>query len=83
MDELLSTLEAQFEDEGYTVADVTRNRDRIRVVLLEAGAEADQLRTITHEAVPEDEVLGLDVVTESVEGSDGMNTVVTFRHRPS
>lgn len=83
MDELLSTLRDSFENEGFTVADVSRNRDRIKVVVLTAGASAEELRSSTYEAVPEDAVLGLDIQTESVEGYDGMNTVVTFRYRPS
>lgn len=81
MDELQTALRDTFEANGFDVAEVSRNRDRIRVVVLEEGANAEELRAITHDAVPEDEVLGLDVVTESVEGYDGMNTVVTFRHR--
>lgn len=82
MDELQTTLRETFEANGFDVADVSRNRDRIQVVVLTTGANADDLRSSTYEAVPESDVLGLDIRTESVEGYDGMNTVVTFRHRP-
>lgn len=81
MDELLADLRTAFEEEGYDVADVSRNRDRVRVVLLAEGANAEPLRSITYSVVDEEAVLGLDVTTESVEGQEGMNTVVSFRHR--
>jgi hypothetical protein len=77
----LQALREAFEDSGYEVEDVSRNRNKIRVVLLEEGAPAEDLRSITQEVVDADEVFGLNVTTESVDGHDGMNTVVTFRSR--
>lgn len=82
MDDLLGDLKNAFEESGYEIADVSRNRDKIRVVVPEAGAKAETLRSITYDVVPESEVLGLDVTTESVDGQEGVSTVVTFRHRP-
>jgi hypothetical protein len=83
MDDLLTDLRDRFEDGGYDVVTVTRNRGRIRVVVRGTGMETDALQSLTYDVVPESDVLGLDVKTESVEGSDGMSTVVTFRHRRS
>jgi len=77
----LQTLRAAFEDGGYEVGDVSRNRNQIRVVLLEEGAPAENLRSITYGVVDEEAVFGLNITTESVDGHDGMNTVVTFRSR--
>ena len=83
MDDELAALREVFEDAGYDVGEVTRNRRQVRVVLHTEGANADDLRSITYDVVDEDDVLGLDVTTESVEGQDRMATVVTFRSRSS
>jgi hypothetical protein len=77
----LQALREAFEDGGYEVEDVSRNRNRITVVLLEEGAPAEDLRSITHGVLDEEAVFGLNVTTESVDGHDGMNTGVTFRTR--
>lgn len=82
MDEILADLREAFEINDYEVGDVSRNRSRIRVVLLEGGADAEVLRAITDEVVGSDAMLGLNITTESVDGHEGMNTVVSFQYRP-
>jgi len=77
----LSELESAFEAAGYDVVETTRNRDRVRIGVREAGADAGDLRALVTDTVGEDGVLGLAVEAESVDGTDGMNTVVTFRYR--
>lgn len=83
MDDVLETLRAAYEEHGYDVENVARNRAQVRVVLRVEGANAEKLRSIAHDAVDEDDLLGLEVTTSSVEGRDELNTVVTFRYRPS
>lgn len=81
MDDQLSTLEVAFEDGGYAVLEVTRNRNQIRTVLKEDRPDADQLREIAAAVFEDDDLLGVNVTTESIDGQDGMNTVVTCRVR--
>jgi hypothetical protein len=83
MSELQDELRAAFEDRGYEIGEVSTNRDTIRVVVLDEGAEATDLRSIATDVVDEDEMLALNVTTESIDGQDRMGTVVSFRHRPS
>ncbi|SDG20785.1 hypothetical protein [Halorientalis regularis] len=80
MSELQVDLRAAFEDEGYDVDDVTVNRDQVRIVLLAEGESASDLEAVTYGVVDEDDVLTMNVTTESVDGQ-GLSTVVTFRHR--
>jgi len=81
MDDQLSTLEGAFEDGGYAVLEVTRNRNQIRTVLTEDRPDADQLREIAADVFEDDDLLGVNVTTESIDGQDGMSTVVTCRVR--
>ncbi|QSG04755.1 hypothetical protein [Halapricum desulfuricans] len=81
MDDQLSALETAFEDGGYAVLEVTRNRNQVRAVLEEDRADAEQVRAIAADAFADDDLLGVNVTTESIEGQDGMNTVVTCRVR--
>jgi len=81
MKELADELEAAFESEGYDVSDVTINRKQLRLSLREEDASASDLQEITYSVVDEDDILGLDVTTESVEGTDDVTTVVSFRYR--
>ena len=83
MSELHDELRTAFEDSGYDVGEVSRNRETVRVVVLDEDAEAVDLRSIATTVVDEDDVLALNVTTESVDGQDRMGTVVSFRHRPS
>ena len=73
-------LQDAFEANGYTVTDVTENRDRTNVSLREEEAPADDLKSIVHEVAGED-VLGLKVTTETVGGGAVLGTVVSFRSR--
>lgn len=77
----LSALRAAFENEGYEVGDVSRNRDQVRVVIVEEGAPAEELRSIAEWVAEDTDIFGLQVASESVDGQPGMNTVVTFRER--
>lgn len=77
----LEDLRTAFEEAGYDVADVTRNRRQVRVEILDDEASGEALREITYDVVDEDDVLGLNVSTETAEGQDGVTTVVSFRYR--
>jgi DNA-binding response OmpR family regulator len=79
MSDIAETVREALEAEGYEVAGVSRNRDRVRVQLLDDRADAAALREVTTDAVG-DGVVGLDVSTESMDGADGVRTVVSFRH---
>jgi hypothetical protein len=81
MSEITDDLRDAFEAEDYEVGEVSTNRDRVRVALIVEGAEADTLRGIVHETVDEENVMGLNVTTENVEGQDAVQTVVSFRDR--
>jgi hypothetical protein len=81
MGDLAATLRDAFERADYDVDDVTVNRQQVRILLREAGAEADELREVTYGVVDEEDVLGLDVRSESVDGQPEVSTVVTFRTR--
>jgi hypothetical protein len=41
------------------------------------------VREVAFAVVDEDDVVMMNVTTESVDGQDGMSTVVSFRHKPS
>lgn len=81
MEELKSALRDAFERQEYDVAEVSVNRDQVRVAVLDEEASADDLRSITYDVVDEDDVLGLDVTTESAETQADVTTVVSFRYR--
>ncbi len=78
MSELTADLEAAYADAGYDVSEVTQNRDLVRIVLAEE-AEAESVREIATDVLDEDPRFGVDVSTESVDGHDGISTVVSFR----
>ncbi len=80
MSEIQADLRRAFESEGYDVDDVTVNRDQVRIVLLAEGESANDLEAVTYDVVDEDDVLTMNVTTESVDGQ-GMSTVVSFRRR--
>lgn len=81
MDELETTLRDAFETNGYDVAEVSVNRDRVRVVVLEDDASAAELEEITHGVIDPEKTLGLNVTTETIDGQDAVGTVVSFRYR--
>lgn len=80
MSELEAELRTAFENEGYAVSEVSVNRDRVRVAVLDT-ASPDDLQAVTYDVVDEHDVLGLDVRSESADGQDGVTTVVSFRYR--
>ena len=80
MSDITDELRAAYEDDGFDVGEVTTNRETVRVVLLEE-AGADAVRSTVTDVLGEEPPLGVNVTTESVDGHDGMNTVVSFRHR--
>lgn len=81
MAELDADLETAFESAGYDVAEISHNRKQVRVEILDDEASAEDLRAITDGVVDEDDVLGLDISTESAEGQNEVTTVVSFRYR--
>ena len=81
MQELTDSLEAAFEEHGYGLGEVSVNRNRVRIAVRDPEASAGELRGIVHDAVDADDVLGLDVTTESASGGDEVVTVVSFRYR--
>jgi hypothetical protein len=80
METLTDALRAAF-DEQYDLGELSVNRNRVRVAVRDPEASAEALRAITYEAVDEDDILGLDVTTESADGGDEVVTVVSFRYR--
>lgn len=74
-------LTAAFEESGYEIAEASRNRDRVRIAVLDDGAEADELRSVLYSVLDESAVLGLDVTTESSDAEADMTTVVSFQYR--
>jgi|APHM01.1.fsa_nt_gi hypothetical protein len=80
MTDLQARLGSAFEDAGHEVDAVTRNRDTIRVVLPTGGVEATALRAVVADTLAEEELMALNVTTESTDGQ-GMQTVVSFRYR--
>lgn len=81
MADLSEELRTAFESRGYDVGEVSVNRGRVRVALLERRAGADELVSTVHEVLDEGDVLGLNVSTEALDGGDAVGTVVSFRRR--
>lgn len=75
-----TTLREAFEDAGYDVDEATNNRDQIRLSIRDQEASGEALRELLYESLGEDDVLGLNVTTES-SANDEINTVVSFRYR--
>jgi len=80
MEALTDALRAAFEEQ-YDLGELSVNRNRVRVAVRDPEASAESLRAITHDVVDEDDVLGLNVTTESADGGDEVVTVVSFRYR--
>lgn len=83
MDEIETDLRQAFEAHGHDVGEVSVNRDRVRVTVLDETPDAADLKAIVYEVVPEGEVLGPNVTTETIDGQDAIGTVIAFRHRGS
>ncbi|GAB6879133.1 hypothetical protein JCM17823_14070 [Halorubrum gandharaense] len=82
MTDVTDAIREAFEHTDYDLGDVSVNRQRVRVAVLEEGAEPAALRAVIEEAVGEDAVARLTVATETVGADDAIGTVVTFTHRP-
>jgi 8-oxo-dGTP pyrophosphatase MutT (NUDIX family) len=80
MDELTAALREAYEEAGYEVSEASVNRKKVRVEVLDPEASAGELRDITQDTVGTEEMLGLDVTTESADNQD-VRTVVSFRYR--
>jgi len=80
MDELTDSLREALEDAGYEVGETSVNRKKVRVEVLDPEASAGDLRDITRDTVGSDDLLGLNVTTESADNQE-MTTVVSFRYR--
>ena len=80
MDELTAALSEAYEEAGYEVSEASVNRKKVRVEVLDPEASAGELRDITQDTVGTEEMLGLDVTTESADNQD-VTTVVSFRYR--
>ena len=81
MSQIQEELREAFEAEGYEIGEVTANRKQIRIALQEERAEGAKLRDIVHDVAGEENVLRLDITTESIEGEDAIQTVVSFQSR--
>jgi hypothetical protein len=80
MDELVAELREAYEAAHYDVNETSVNRDRVRITIMDPEASADALRSTTLKVVDEDDILGFDVTTESLDGNE-VSTVVSFRYR--
>lgn len=80
MEELTAELRKAFEREEYEIAELSTNRDKVRIAVRDGEASGEALRELTHEVLSADDVLGFNVTTEST-ANDEINTVVSFRYR--
>ena len=82
MTDTVATIRDAFEHTDYDLGDVAVNRGQVRVPVLQKGADPDALRAVIEEALGADAVVGVAVSTETIDGEDGVGTVVSFRYRP-
>lgn len=80
MDDVTTALREAFTDAGYDVGETSRNRDRIRITVLDPEASGGELRDLTHSVVDHSNAAALNVTTESAETQEPV-TVVSFRYR--
>jgi len=80
MEDLTTELRDAFESDGYEIAELSTNRDTVRIAVRDPEASGEALRELTHDVLSSDDVLGFNVTTEST-ASDEINTVVSFRYR--
>lgn len=76
-----TALREAFADAGYDVGEVSVNRGQVRVVLLTDQADQESLRALATDAIGDDDILGLNVTTEVIDGQESIGTVVSFRLR--
>ncbi|MFW6316940.1 MAG: hypothetical protein ACOC06_00545 [Halorubrum sp.] len=82
MADIADAIREAFEHTDYDLGDVAVNRRRVRVPVLQEGAEPAALRAVIEEALGADAVVGVTVSTETIDGEDTIGTVVSFQHRP-
>jgi len=82
MTDIVATIRDAFEHTDYDLGGVAVNRGQVRVPVLQKGADPDALRAVIEEALGADAVVGVAVSTETIDGEDGVGTVVSFRYRP-
>jgi uncharacterized protein YbjQ (UPF0145 family) len=82
MTDTVATIRDAFEHTDYDLGDVAVNRAQVRVPVLQKGADPDALRAVIEEALGADAVVGVNVSTETIDGEDGVGTVVSFQYRP-
>jgi uncharacterized protein YbjQ (UPF0145 family) len=82
MTDIVATIRDAFEHTDYDLGDVAVNRGQVRVPVLQKGADPDALRAVIEEALGADAVVGVNVSTETIDGEDGVGTVVSFQYRP-
>jgi uncharacterized protein YbjQ (UPF0145 family) len=82
MTDTVATIRDAFEHTDYDLGDVAVNRGQVRVPVLQKGADPDALRAVIEEALGADAVVGVNVSTETIDGEDGVGTVVSFQYRP-
>jgi len=80
MEDLTSELGDAFESDGYEIAELSTNRDTVRIAVRDSEASGETLRELTHSVLSSDDVLGFNVTTEST-ANDEINTVVSFQYR--
>ena len=80
MEDLKTELRDAFESDGYEIAELSTNRDKVRIAVRDSEASGESLRELTHDVLSSEDVLGFNVTTEST-ANDEINTVVSFRYR--
>lgn len=80
MDAITDELADAIEAAGYEVTEASINRDRIRISVRDAEASGEKLREATHSVIDEEDILGFNVNTESLD-DEQVTTVVSFRYR--
>lgn len=81
MTDSIGAIRDAFEHTDYDLGEVSVNRGKTRIAVLEEGADPDALRAVVEEAVGADAIMAFDVRTETVGADDALGTVVTFRNR--
>ena len=81
MTDLSEAIRTAFEHTDYDVADVTQNRQSVRIAIKQDGPEPAALRAIIEEAIGADGFFGFNVTTERIDGQDTVGTVITFQQR--
>lgn len=81
MSDFTTAIRTAFEHTDYDVADVSQNRQSVRIAIRQEGPEPAAFRAIVEEAIGADGFFGFNVTTERIDGQDTVGTVVTFQKR--